>query len=36
MQMMYNLDPLSSCDKVKTHRDLRSEKDVDLIPINRP
>jgi len=34
--MMYKLDPHPSCDKVKVDTDLRSEKDVDLIEINRP
>ena len=31
---MYKRDQHPSCDKVKAHRDLRSEKDVDLISNN--
>ena len=33
---MYKFDQHPSCDKVKAHTDLRSEKDVDLIAINWP
>jgi len=36
MQMMYKLDPHPSCDKVKAHTDLSSERDIDLIAINQP
>jgi hypothetical protein len=34
--MIYKVDHHALYDKVKAHTDLRTEKDVDLIAINRP
>jgi hypothetical protein len=36
MQLMYKLDQHPSCDKLKAQTDFRSQKDVDLIAMNRP
>ena len=36
MRMMYKVDQHALCDMVNAHTDLRTEKGVDLLAINRP